>query len=210
MRYSQISVVPNFFHNGVPYLRAFLLISCMLLPVIGFAQETRLVHKARTSVIIPGLRREFKAELAKLSLEVNPGWKAEEIENDSEHIYQLHFTNPEDSTKQYLSLLMEHYESKGFDSAKWNKLKNSIRESYGDRRIALRPLSEKITDSATRDSSGIIARYELLAKHDNYLEYINAVVGKTSLLLMTVPFKFDEYGEKIGYFRDIAESIKLN
>jgi hypothetical protein len=182
----------------------------MCLPVIGLAQETRLVHQPRTSVIIPGLRREFKAELAKLSIEANPGWKSEEIANDSEHIYQLIFSDPEDSMKRCLSLLMEHYESKGFDSTKWNELKKSIRESYGDRGIALRPLSEEVTTAAARDSSGIIARYELLAKHEHYLEYINAVVGKTSLILMTVPFKPDEYSRKIGYFRDIAESIKLN
>ena len=104
---------------------------------------------------------------------------------------------------------MEQYESKGFDSAEWNSLKKSIRESYGNRGIGLRPLDEQITDPAMRDSSGVLARYELLAKHPDYLEYIDAIVGKTSLVLLTVQLKPEEYAQKIGYFRDIAASVKL-
>ena len=104
---------------------------------------------------------------------------------------------------------MQRYESKGFDSIKWNVLKNSIRESYGNRGIALRPLDDQITDSKTRDSSGVIARDELLAKFSDHLEYIDAVVGKKSLVLLTIPMKSEQYRKKIGYFRDVAGSIKL-
>jgi hypothetical protein len=181
---------------------------CIFLPFHGYAQQKKIIHKARTSMVIPGLRREFDAELANLSIEANPGWQAEESIDSIEHIYQLAFTQPDDSTK-ILSLLMERYESKGFDSLRWNALRLSIRQSYGDRGIALRPLDEQITNAAMSDSTGIIARYELLAKFSDHLEYIDAVVGKSSLVLLTIPIKSDEYRKKIGYFRDISASIKL-
>ncbi len=183
-------------------------ITVTLLIDYSFAQQKKVVHKARTSVVIPGLRREFDAELAKISIDINPGWQAEETDDSIEHIYQLLVTDPYDSTK-IASLLMQRYESKGFDSIKWNVLKNSIRESYGNRGIALRPLNDQITDSKSRDSSGVIARYELLAKFSDHLEYINAVVGKKSLVLLTMPLKSEEYRKKISYYREIAGSIKL-
>lgn len=193
---------------GRATVRHSIILFCFLFPLQGFAQQKTITHKARTTVVIPGLRREFDAELANLSIEVNPGWQAEEIDDSIEHIYQLVFTDPYDSTK-ILSLLMERYESKGFDSITWSSLKNSIRESYGNRGIALRPLDEQITGTGMRDSSGVIARYELLAKFSDHLEYIDAIVGKTSLTLLTMPLKSEEYRKKIGYYRDIAGSIKL-
>ena len=191
------------------------LIYALLSPVIIFitdrslAQEKKIIHKARTSVIIPGLRREFVSELAHISIETNPGWQGEETYDDSDHIYQLVFTDPIDSNKRFLSLLMQQYDSKGFDSSKWDKLKQSIRESYGNRNIAVRPLNDGISGPGYRDTTGIIAHYEILAKHHDYIEYIDAVVGKSALLLVTVPIKPDEYMMKIGYFRDVASSLKL-
>ncbi len=193
---------------GRTKVRPTIFLFCLLLPLQGFAQQKKITHKARTTVVIPGLRREFDAELAHISIELNPGWQAEEIEDPIEHIYQLLISDPYDSTK-IASLLMQRFESKGFDSIKWNGLKNSIRESYGNRGIALRPLNEQITSAQMRDSLGVIARYELLAKYSDHLEYINAVVGKKSLVLLTMPLESEAYRKKIGYYREIAGSIKL-
>ncbi|MFI5264379.1 MAG: hypothetical protein ACHQM6_07685 [Candidatus Kapaibacterium sp.] len=189
--------------------RLFIFLICFLLPLGVQAQEKKLIHKARTTVIIPGLRRELDAELANISIEVNPGWQTEEIDNAKDHIYQLIFTDPEDSAKKFLSLLVDHYDSKDFDSTKWEGLRKSIRISYGDRGIAVRPLMEKMNDKATFDSSGILAYYEILTRHPDHIEYVDAIVGKTSLLLLSAPLKTEEYQQKIPYFRDIAGSIRL-
>jgi len=193
----------------LPVSRLFIFIICFLLPLGIKAQEKRLIHKAKTSVIIPGLRREFDAELMNISIETNPGWKAEEIEDPKDHVYQLVFSDPEDSTKKFLSILVDQYNSKDFDSTKWEALKKSIRISYGDRKIAVRPLFDTITGPAVRDSTGILAYYELLTRHPDYIEYVDAIVGKTSLVLLSVPMKSEEYQQKIAYYRDIAGSIKL-
>ncbi len=173
------------------------------------AQQKKLIHKARTTVIIPGLRREFDAELANISIETNPGWKAEETDDAKEHIYQLIFTDPEDSSKKFLSLLVDQYDSKGFDSTKWAELMKSIRISYGDRGIAIRPLNQAMTSAGMQDSTGILASYEILTRHPDFIEYVDAIVGKTSLVLLSAPMKTDEYQQKIAYFRDIAASVKL-
>ncbi len=175
----------------------------------SFAQQKKLIHKPRTAVIIPGLRREFSAELAKISIEANPGWQAEEVIDSSEHIYQLLFTDLEDSSKRMLSLLMYPSNLPTFDSAVWSNLKKSVRESYGNRGIAIRPLDEHLTSKSKQDSSGVIASYEILAKHTDFIEYIDAIVTKNSLVLLTVPIKPEKYQRVINYFRDIAQSIKI-
>jgi hypothetical protein len=175
----------------------------------AFAQQREVIHKPQTSVIIPGLRREFKAELAHITLEVNPGWRAQEIFDSTEKIYQLVFTDPDDSSKRFLSLLLENYRTDKFDSTEWNKLKQSIRVSYGNRGIALHELSDLLFKAELSDSSGILARYELLTKQKDYLEYINAMVGRTSLILLTVPLTPEEYDRKIAYFMEVAQSLKL-
>ncbi len=180
-----------------------------IFPLIGFSQQERIIHKPQTTVIIPGLRREFTATLAMIKIAVNPGWRAEEIENDSDHIYQLLFTDPEDSSKTFLTLTAENFHSNGFDSVKWENLKKSIRISYGDRGIAVRPLADKITEQAVRDSTGILASYEILTRHPDFIEYVDAFVGKTSLLLLSAHIKTEEYRQNIDYFRDIAESVRL-
>jgi hypothetical protein len=173
------------------------------------AQQRKIIHQPQTTVIVPGLRRAFKTDLKNISLEANPGWKAEEIFDSSDNIYQLVFSDPEDSSKRFLSLLLENYRAHTFDSAGWYKLKQSIRESYGDRGIALRPLGDTIFAAVNNDSTVILARYELLAKQNKYLEYICAMVGKTSLILLTVPLEPDEYAQKIIYFKEIAYSVRL-
>jgi hypothetical protein len=190
-------------------IRLAMTIILSLLPLGSFAQQKKVIHKARTTVIIPGLRREFDAELANISIEVNPGWQAEEIDDAKDHIYQLIFTDPEDSAKKFLSLLVDQYNSKDFDSTKWEGLKKSIRISYGDRKIAIRPLEDRMTDKAAFDSTGILAYYEILTRHSDHIEYVDAIVGKTSLVLLSAPMKTEEYQQKSPYFRDIAGSIRL-
>jgi len=185
------------------------LLFIVLFSINAHAQQRKIIHQPQTTVIIPGLRRAFKPDLENISLEVNPGWKAEEIFDSSENIYQLVFTDPEDSAKKFLSVLLENYRTHTFDSAEWVKLKQSIRESYGDRGIALRPLSYTLFTFGNNDSTGILARYELLARQKEYVEYICALVGKTTLLLLTVPLKPDEYTQKIIYFKEIAYSLRL-
>jgi hypothetical protein len=190
-------------------LKFLLLFFCTFFPAANFAQQKKILHKPQTSIVIPGLRRAFDAELAAIHIEVNPGWQGEEIEDSTEKIYQLIFTDPEDSSKKILSLLMQHYESKGFDSTQWERLKKSIRISYGDRGIAVRPLSEQMTDEKARDSTGVLAFYELLTRHTDFIEYVYAIVGQRSLLLLSAPLKTEEYQQKVPYFQSVAGSIRL-
>ncbi|MDP4219589.1 MAG: hypothetical protein Q8916_01805 [Bacteroidota bacterium] len=174
------------------------------------AQNKKIRHPAQTSTILPGLRRVFHATLTDISIEANPGWDAEESYDETRRIYRLVFSNPQDSSQTFLSCLVEPYHGSTSDSAHWNKLKASIRESYGNRGIAVHDLGETLSFGSQADSSGILARYELLAKHDDYLEYVDAVLGRTELVLVTAPVKPEEYQARIPYLRNVAESLKLH
>jgi hypothetical protein len=174
------------------------------------AQKRVVIHKPETTTIYPGLRRLFKPDLAKISLEANPGWKAIETLDSAKGIYQLLFTDPVDSSITNLSLIMEHYRRNSFDTAEWSSLKRSIRESYGNRGIGVYPLQDTIISQKTVSDTNIVARYELLAKQGESIDYVCAVIGGTSLILITIPIKPDEYAEKITYFKGIAYSVRLS
>jgi hypothetical protein len=174
-----------------------------------FAQQKRIVHKPQTHDIIQGLRRKFIADLSNLTIDVNPGWRAAEIYDSSIFVYELTFTDPKDTSVKFLTVLIDRYDPVNFDSIKWSTLRKSIRESYGDHGIPIRQLGDYIPDKASSDSTGIIATYELLAKHEKYVEYVCAMVSKSSLILLTVPIDPKEYNEKINYIRDISGSIRI-
>ncbi|MEP7236052.1 MAG: hypothetical protein ABI778_12225 [Ignavibacteriota bacterium] len=192
-------------------LRFLVLVFVATIPLGSTAQIRKITHPARTTIPIPGLRREFIPDIAGLKIETNPGWAAEEIFDSTDQICQLNFFDPADSLKKNIvSILVEKFDSKGFDTAKWEGLKKSIRISYGDQGIAVRPLDDRMAGKKESDSTGILASYELLTRHPDFIEYHDAIVGEKSLVLLSAPMPKEEYQMRIEYLRSIAGSLRIN
>jgi len=176
-----------------------------LLPGFVNAQQRVIVHKPDVELTLLGLLRPFKPVLTNYILEIHPGWLIKEVFDSSKGFTTISCLDPKDTSNLVMSIVSYPYE--GLDSAKWLSSKNFLRTKYGDAGIGLKTLFEDDT-IAKNPSNGILAKYEVLARLPDRLEYLASVATTHEALLLRVPLSAEEYNKRISYFQKIVEDLK--
>jgi hypothetical protein len=153
------------------------------------------------------LRRTFKPTLLPLSLEVNPGWRSRE-QFDTSGTYSLSFFHPE-TNEMKMTITMHAASIQDIDSATWEHFKQQARQSFGERGIPVKSLSDfAVDDPETR--SVVRAGYEFLSlREDKGMDYIAAYLTPKSIILLMAPLSEPAPSPDYDFYRVIARSLKL-